>query len=111
MKKSELKFLIVDGKIRIDTVHYHRELLKANERHANVNGGGICEFRQEDDQKWVELWWKSYDFGVADPDETIRAINNTPEFMEILEMKGNLFFGDSFNLSEWPIYVYGKQLK
>lgn len=114
MRKT-LKFLIIDDKIRLDSVSYHRELINSNERNAKIDGGGICDFFINEDfpeEKFIEFWNKSYDFGMADKQKTIEAFNNSKdEVLEILEMKGILFFGEDFNIKEWPIAIYGEDIK
>lgn len=114
MRKS-LKFLIVDDKIRLDSVEYHRDLIKWTEQNLKIDGGGICEFIVNDDypgQKEIEFWNKSYDFGMANRAKTTEAFNNSKdEVLEILDLKGTLFFGDDFNIKEWPIVIYGEKIK
>ena len=114
MRKS-LKFLIVNGKIRLDSVNYHRDLIEWTEQNVKIEGGGICDFFINEycpGEKFIEFWHKSYDFGMADKQKTIEAFNNSKdEVLEILEMKGILFFGDDFNIKEWPIAIYGEDIK
>ena len=114
MRKS-LKFLIVDGKIRLDSVNYHRDLIKWTEQNVKIDGGGICDFFINEycpDDQCIEFWHKSYDFGMADKKKAIEAFNNSKdEVLEILELKGTLFFGDNFNLKDWPIVIYGEHIK
>lgn len=71
------KFIITaDNKIRLDNVLYHKDLLHyKDELITPVEGGGF--YLVDEASKMLFLWGTSSDFGMAKPQEIIKAIENT----------------------------------
>ena len=69
-----IKWILVNGEVRISTCLYHRDLLHKNERYPDVKGGGILEILPE--TKTLRFYGKSDDFGQVKISDFHKAIDN-----------------------------------
>lgn len=69
-----IKWILINGEIRLSTCLYHRDLLEKNERGSEVDGGGIVTIDIEENK--IILHGKSDDFGIVKPELLKKALQN-----------------------------------
>lgn len=80
---NPVKYIVINGEIRMSHVQYHRFLLKKRER--TCDGGGIVEL--DNINKLIIFSGKSDDFGKVDKDYLQKIIENNRE-----KIDNNLYF-------------------
>ena len=106
-----IKFLIVDDKIRMGAVSYHRYLLTPDDKFAIIKGGGMVEFEYNDNNKTIRFDSGSADYGTFKQSDVKDAIANTKDFDNSLETIGKIVCGDNFDLSKCRIFAREEEIK
>ena len=105
-----VKFLIVDDKLRIGSVSYHRELLSYDDKGSRIKGGGIVEFENNDENKIIRFDGGSADYGTFKQSDIKEAITNTPDLANSLETLGKLVCGDDFEICQRKVFVRDEEI-
>lgn len=106
-----IKFLIVNDKIRVDSVSYHRHLLTSDDKFAIIKGGGMVEFEYNDENMTVRFVGGSADYGTFKQFDVKESIKNTQDLSHSLDLLGKLVCGNDFDLSNCKIFIREEEIK
>lgn len=105
-----IKFLIVNDKIRVDSVSYHRHLLTPGDKFSQIKGGGMVEFEYNDENKLIRFDGGSADYGTFKRFDLKKAISQTPDLANSLETLGKLVCGDDFEICQCKVFVRDEEI-
>ena len=105
-----IKFLIVNDKIRVDSVSYHRHLLTPDDKFSQIKGGGMVEVEYNDENKTIRFDGGSADYGTFKQFDIKEAITNTPDLANSLETLGKLVYGDDFEICQCKVCVRDEEI-